>query len=173
MAWGWYAPLLVTLFVGILQFWGLGNPHKITFDETYYAKDAYSLLMQHYAGLHRQPGHAEGQRGRPGDQLRLDARTSSRDQPEQVVHPEVGKWMIAFGEWVFGLNPFGWRFSSAFIGTLMILVMCRLVRRLTGSTLLGCVAGLLLGFDGLHFVMSRFALLDIFWPSGCSARPTA
>src|SRR5699024_8410588 len=42
------------------------------------------------------------------------------------------------------------------------LVMCRLVRRLTGSNLLGCVAGLLLCFDGMHFVLSRLALLDIF-----------
>jgi dolichyl-phosphate-mannose-protein mannosyltransferase len=41
-------------------------------------------------------------------------------------------------------------------------VMCRLARRLTGSTALGLVAGLLLSFDGLHFVLSRLALLDIF-----------
>ena len=40
--------------------------------------------------------------------------------------------------------------------------MVRLARRLTGSTLLGCVAGLLLCFDGLQFVLSRLALLDIF-----------
>ena len=44
----------------------------------------------------------------------------------------------------------------------MVLVMCRLLRRMTGSTVLGCVAGLLLMFDGLHFVLSRLALLDIF-----------
>ncbi|MEJ7741547.1 MAG: phospholipid carrier-dependent glycosyltransferase [Nocardioidaceae bacterium] len=78
------------------------------------------------------------------------------------MHPEVGKWMIAFGEWVFGLTPLGWRSSAAVTGALMVLVMCRLVRRLTGSTLLGCVAGALLALDGLHFVMSRLALLDIF-----------
>jgi dolichyl-phosphate-mannose--protein O-mannosyl transferase len=40
--------------------------------------------------------------------------------------------------------------------------MCRFVRRLTGSTLLGCVGGLLLSLDGLHLVLSRLALLDIF-----------
>ncbi len=44
----------------------------------------------------------------------------------------------------------------------MVMVMCRLARRLTGSTMLGCVAGLLLCFDGLHLVLSRLALLDIF-----------
>ena len=44
----------------------------------------------------------------------------------------------------------------------MVLVMVRLVRRLTGSTLLGGVAGLLLCFDGLQLVLSRLALLDIY-----------
>ena len=38
----------------------------------------------------------------------------------------------------------------------------RIARRMTRSTLLGCVAGLLLALDGLEFVMSRTALLDIF-----------
>ena len=79
-----------------------------------------------------------------------------------VVHPEVGKWLIALGEKAFGMDPFGWRISAAVVGSLMVLVMCRLARRLTGSTLLGCVAGLLLCFDGLHLVLSRLALLDIF-----------
>jgi dolichyl-phosphate-mannose-protein mannosyltransferase len=44
----------------------------------------------------------------------------------------------------------------------MVMVMVRLGRRLTGSTLLGVTAGLLLCFDGLQFVLSRLALLDIF-----------
>jgi len=161
MAWGWYAPLLVTAFVGIFQFWGLTYPHKITFDETYYAKDAYSLLVKHYA-----QSFVDSPDTNYNDSDRLINHGSTdgifSGVPSLVVHPEVGKWMIAVGEWIFGLTPLGWRFSAAVVGTLMILVMCRLVRRLTGSTMLGCVAGLLLGFDGLHFVMSRFALLDIF-----------
>jgi dolichyl-phosphate-mannose-protein mannosyltransferase len=40
--------------------------------------------------------------------------------------------------------------------------MCRVARRLTRSTLLGCTAGLLLSFDGLEFVLSRTGILDIF-----------
>ena len=35
-------------------------------------------------------------------------------------------------------------------------------RRLTGSTLLGLVAGLLLALDGFSFVISRLGLLDVF-----------
>ena len=79
-----------------------------------------------------------------------------------VVHPEVGKWLIALGEKAFGMDPFGWRIAAAVVGSLMVLVMCRFVRRVTGSTALGLVGGLLLALDGLHLVLSRLALLDIF-----------
>jgi dolichyl-phosphate-mannose--protein O-mannosyl transferase len=81
---------------------------------------------------------------------------------EFVVHPPFGKILIAGGEWVFGLTPFGWRFAVAAAGSLAILILARVARRMTRSTLLGCVAGLLLALDGLEFVMSRTALLDIF-----------
>jgi dolichyl-phosphate-mannose--protein O-mannosyl transferase len=79
-----------------------------------------------------------------------------------IVHPMVGKYLIGFSEWIFGMNPFGWRFASAVVGTLMVLVMVRLVRRLTGSMVVAATGGLLLCFDGLQFVLSRLALLDIF-----------
>lgn len=78
----------------------------------------------------------------------------------------MGKWLIALGEWAFGMNPFGWRFMVALLGTLSVLLVCRIGRRLLRSTALGCLAGTLLAVDGLHFVMSRTALLDLivmFW----------
>ena len=78
------------------------------------------------------------------------------------MQPEVGKLLIAAGEWLFGLNSFGWRFSSAVFGSLAILLMCRIARRMTRSTLLGCIAGLLMSLDGLEFVLSRTGILDIF-----------
>ena len=49
--------------------------------------------------------------------------------------------MIALGEWMFGVTPFGWRFMAALIGTLSVLILCRVARRMTGSTLLGCRPG--------------------------------
>ena len=52
--------------------------------------------------------------------------------------------------------------ASAFFGSLAILVMCRIARRMTRSTLLGCLAGLLMALDGLEFVLSRTGILDIF-----------
>src|SRR5262249_19477886 len=79
-----------------------------------------------------------------------------------ALPPPFGKVLIAGGEWLFGLSPFGWRFASAMVGSLSILLLARIARRMTRSTLLGCFAGLLLALDGLEFVMSRTALLDIF-----------
>ncbi len=157
---GWLAPLGVTLLAGVIRFWNLTTPPALTFDETYYAKDAWALLTKGYA--------AQFIDAKKADPIINGGSTKGifSGQVNQVVHPDFGKWMIAVGEWMFGLTPLGWRFIPALVGTLMVLVTCRLVRRLTGSTLLGCVAGLLLAFDGLEFVMSRFALVDIllaFW----------
>ena len=83
------------------------------------------------------------------------------DTAAYVVHPPLGKWIIATGEQLFGFNPFGWRVAIAVLGTLSILLLARLVRRVTGSTVLGTIAGFLLAIDGLHLVMSRTALLDL------------
>src|SRR6202007_577669 len=53
-------------------------------------------------------------------------------------------------------------FTVALTGTLSILILARVVRRMTRSTLLGCIAGLLMALDGLELVLSRTAILDIF-----------
>ena len=152
---GWTASIAVALLAFLLRLWHLGKPHVFEFDETYYAKDAWSLLSFGY----------ERDATAKANDLLLSGHTTSgvfKDTPEMIVHPEVGKLLIALGEKAFGMDPFGWRISAAVVGALMVLVMCRLARRLTGSTMLGCVAGLLLSLDGLHFVLSRLALLDIF-----------
>ena len=33
-----------------------------------------------------------------------------------IVHPPVGKWLIALGEKAFGMDPFGWRVAAAITG---------------------------------------------------------
>src|SRR5580704_549298 len=157
--WGWLGPLLVTAFGAFLRFDRLQVPRAIVFDETYYAKDAWSIL--HHGVEWNLVSNA--------NTLILAGHTNIF-QPcngtsacgEYVVQPEVGKLLIAAGEWLFGLNPFGWRFASAVFGSLAILLMCRIARRLTRSTLLGCIAGLLMSLDGLEFVLSRTGILDIF-----------
>ena len=150
----WVGTAAVTLLALFLRLWKLGKPDAFLFDETYYAKDAWSML--HF-------GYAQNYVDKANDEI-LAGHTDGlwNGIPNMVVHPEVGKWLIAMGEHTFGMTPFGWRFASAVVGSLMVMVMIRLARRVTRSTLLGLVAGLLMCFDGLQLVLSRLALLDIF-----------
>jgi len=154
---GWGVTLLVTVFAGLLRFIRLDQPATALtdkgvprigyiFDEEYYACDAHNLVK--YGAEH---ATAAGQPWcTPGD------------GPSFVVHPPLGKWLIGLGEKVFGFDTFGWRFAAALFGTLTVLLVVRIGRRMTGSTLLGGLAGFLLALDGMHFVQSRVAMLDVF-----------
>ncbi|MCD5355258.1 phospholipid carrier-dependent glycosyltransferase, partial [Kineosporia mesophila] len=154
---GWFAVLAVTAFGGFIRFWHLGRPGTLVFDETYYVKQGWSMIRAGYELAWQGKGEEVDPRWNRGD---IDVFTSN---PDFVVHPPVGKWMIGLGEWIFGpTSSFGWRFSSALVGTLSILMITLIARRLFGSTLLGLTAGLLLSIDGEHFVHSRTGLLDIF-----------
>ena len=152
--WGWAGPLLVTAFAAYLRFDRLSIPRSIVFDETYYVKDAFGILR--YGVEHNLVG------GNTDAMVAHGQTHIFSGGGEFVVHPPMGKVLIAAGEAMFGLTPFGWRFAVAVVGSLSVLLLARIARRMTRSTLLGCVAGLLLALDGLEFVMSRTALLDIF-----------
>ena len=161
---GWILPLVITALGGFLRFWNLGQPGQVIFDETYYAKDAWSMYV--YGWEHSwqdssvaDPALAGSGSGRPGAHGTA-LFTCLPQCPEFVVHPPAGKWIIGLGEQVWGLNPVGWRLMDAVLGTLAIYVLARTARRMLRSTLCGCIAGLLLSFDGLSFVMARTGLLD-------------
>jgi dolichyl-phosphate-mannose-protein mannosyltransferase len=164
--WGWIGPLLITLLSGWLRFNRLSAPDAVIFDETYYAKDAWSIL-QHGVEWIVVP-NVPSTNSNYVNNLIIAGHTNifqactGTGCGEYVVQPELGKLLIAVGEWLYGLTTMGWRFASAVFGTLAILVMCRVARRMTRSTLLGCTAGLLLSLDGLEFVLSRTGILDIF-----------
>lgn len=152
---GWLWALAVTVLAGVLRFWDLARPHELVFDETYYVKQAFSLLTLGYEG-------AWGEDANPafaaGDTSLLGT------DPEYVVHPPVGKWMIALGIRLGGgvESSFAWRFAAAVCGTLAVLMIARIGRRLFASTALGATAGLLLAVDGQAIVHSRISLLDPF-----------
>jgi dolichyl-phosphate-mannose--protein O-mannosyl transferase len=134
----WLATGGVVLVAAILRLIGLSHPPGKIFDETYYATEGATLFHH-------------------GIEWNLE-----NDGPKYVVHPPLGKWIIGLGEWMFGENEFGWRIASVVAGVLSILIVVRIGRRLFRSTVLGCAAGLLMCLDGMHFVLSRSALLDIF-----------
>jgi dolichyl-phosphate-mannose--protein O-mannosyl transferase len=134
----WLAAFLVTVVGLLLRMVNLAHPKELVFDEVYYANEAWDLL-QH------------GVEWNPED-----------NTPQYVVHPPLGKWMIGLGEQIFGYNSFGWRIAAVTVGVISILLIVLAARRLFRSTVLAATAGLLMSLDGMHFVLSRAALLDIF-----------
>ncbi|MFY7065596.1 dolichyl-phosphate-mannose--protein mannosyltransferase [Nocardiopsis changdeensis] len=164
-AWiAWLGAVLVAAFAGALRFVGFGEPPRIYFDETYYAKDAYGLLNYGYE-------HETVEEPVDADALLQDGATADifTGGGDFIVHPPVGKWMIALGDLLWGALPFGesmtpeaWRFASVLAGIASVLILVRVATRMTRSVLLGCTAGVILALDGLHFTLSRVAMLDIF-----------
>lgn len=150
----WVGPTLVTLFAAFLRFFRLSTPGSLVFDETYYVKQAYSLLTLGYEGRWAEDSDSAFATG--------DFSGLSTDA-DYVVHPPVGKWLIAIGMRLFGAdNPVGWRFMAALLGSLTVLLLARAATHIFGSSIYGSAAGLLLAVDGLHLVHSRTSLLDIF-----------
>nr|WP_237774506.1 phospholipid carrier-dependent glycosyltransferase [Actinosynnema sp. ALI-1.44] len=137
---GWLVAGVLAVVGGWVRFQNLGTPTDPrgtpVFDEKYYAANAWQMLRN---------GWVEDN---PGFNL--------------TVHPPLAKQLIALGEALFGYSGWGWRFAAAAAGTLMVLMIVRIARRLTRSTLLGAVAGVLLICDGVVHLMSRMAMLDIF-----------
>lgn len=153
----WAGILLVTVVGGVLRFVRLDQPGRLVFDETYYVKQAWSLLRY---------GHErEIKEGLEEPDVRWNAGDPDvfGTLPDLVVHPPVGKWMIALGQLLLGPeDPTGWRLASAVVGTLSILVLGRVAWHLWHNVLLSVAAAALLAVDGHHFVQSRIGLLDVF-----------
>ena len=149
----WLVPLLVTAVAAVMRFTNLSFPDRLIFDETYYPKDAYSLLLSGYERRWDEDVDAAFARGE----------AQPLDEAAYVVHPPLGKWLIALGMLAFGPdNGLGWRFSAAVAGTVSVLLVTLVAQRLFRSVALGALAGLLLAVEGHHLVMSRIGLLDIF-----------
>ena len=150
--WYWGGPILVTLLAAVLRFWNLGHPQALVFDETYYVKDAWTLLHNGY-----ESGWPEGA---DADFVAGDT-DIFLDEPAYVVHPPLGKWMIALGMAAFGADSaFWWRATTALAGTAAVLLLALVARRLLPSTIVAVIAAFLLAVDGNAIVMSRVALLD-------------
>ena len=151
---GWIATVVTTLIAAFTRLWNLGSPHEIMFDETYYVKDAYSIWHLGYEGTWAQNANASFVRG-----------NFSTLSPEAsfVVHPPLGKWLIATGMELTGpASSWGWRLAVALAGIATVFLLCRLVWRLFPSPLLVGLAGLFLAVDGVGITESRIGLLDGF-----------
>jgi dolichyl-phosphate-mannose--protein O-mannosyl transferase len=130
------APLVIAIASLLLRLFNIASIKSFIFDEVYYVDGARDLL-------------AYG--------VEVDGSAA-----EFVVHPPIGKWMIASGIKLFGDNPLGWRIATAVAGSLMILLVAAIVHRLFYSPFLTVIASALMAVDGMALVHSRTALLDNF-----------
>ena len=138
----------------VLRLWGLGAIEELIFDETYYVKDGYAITQE---GVEMSWPEEPDAAFEAGD---ID---SYEADGAYVVHPPLGKWLIGGGMTLLGADsPWGWRLSSALLGSLAVLLLARIGRRLFRSTTAGLIAGLLLAVDGVTLVHSRTSLLDPF-----------
>lgn len=149
----WYTSAALAVLSAALRLPNIGWPKTLVFDETYYAKDAYSLLNFGYERAFVDGANEQIVAGN------LDVFTEA---PAFVVHPPLGKWMIAIGEAALGMNPTGWRISAAVVGIVMVVLVHRIALRLFANPWTAAMAGLFMAIDGIAIVLSRTALLDQF-----------
>lgn len=134
----WLVTAVIVTLAAILRLVGLDRPKGYIFDEVYYPTDAWDMLQHGVEWDEKVNGAA------------------------YVVHPPLGKWLIALGQLAFDNTEVGWRVPAAVAGTLMILILIRVAYRLFHSVVLAGAAGLLMTVDGFQLVLSRTSLLDIF-----------
>jgi dolichyl-phosphate-mannose-protein mannosyltransferase len=138
----WAALAVLGGGAALVRLAGLSRPVGLVFDEIFYAQNACRYVI-----------------GTPDCGI---------DQLASRAHPPLGNWIIGLGIKLFGYDEFGWRVMSAVAGTVGVLLLYLLIRRLLRSarpvagTLGAFAAAALLAGDFLHLVQSRVAMLDVF-----------
>lgn len=126
------------LLIGILSIFfflfGIGTPPSPYFDEPYYVVGARSFL------------------------------SGTQDMnPLDPPYPPVGKILMAAAMKVAGDNPMGWRLASASFGALTLVAIFLWTYLLLGDYGLALTAAALSLLNNFLFVMSRVAMLDVFY----------
>jgi dolichyl-phosphate-mannose--protein O-mannosyl transferase len=140
----WLVPMLC--FVGALALYlpRLSVPPRYMYDETYHAYTA----ARYVAGDH--------------NAYLWNIRAPRAGSAYTWNHPPVGLWLIAAGIAVWGDRALGWRFASAVFGAFGVVLAYVLARRLSGNRAAAELTAALLLLEGLWFVQSRIAMLDVF-----------
>jgi dolichyl-phosphate-mannose--protein O-mannosyl transferase len=136
------AVILILIASATVRLYELQRPNVLVFDETYYARDAHTILDGYLGPM---PLYS----WEPGKEI-------------SWPHPEYGKFAIAVGEAAFGNTSFGWRVVPAITGTLLLVLIYPIGRRLGLAPVWALLGLILAAADFLGIVQSRIATLDIF-----------
>ena len=82
--------------------------------------------------------------------------------PYEISHPPLGKEILSLGVLLFGMTPFGWRFSGTLFGVLMLPVLYLLLKRLFGGREVPALGTVVLAADFMHFTQTRIATIDTY-----------
>jgi dolichyl-phosphate-mannose-protein mannosyltransferase len=126
------------LLIGVLSFlfflFGIGTAPSPFFDEPYYVVGARSFL------------------------------TGDRDtNPQDPPYPPLGKILMATAMKVAGDDPLGWRLASTVFGALTLVAIFFWTYLLLDDYGLALTAAALSFLNNFLFVMSRTAMLDVFY----------
>ena len=80
----------------------------------------------------------------------------------ETTHPPLGKLIMAVGIAIFGMTPFGWRFTGATFGILMLPLLYVLLKKLFGRTRYSVIGTALFAFDFMHFSLTRLGTIDSY-----------
>ncbi|QDZ43493.1 dolichyl-phosphate-mannose--protein mannosyltransferase [Corynebacterium sp. sy039] len=140
-----YSTALVAFLAFFTRFVGLStitDAHTPVFDEKHYVPQAWDMVRSWMnpilGGIESNPGYG------------------------LVVHPPLAKQIEAYGEFLFGYTPLGWRVMTALFGVGTVMLTMALARRISHSSAVATFAGILALFDGVLLVSSRYGMLDIF-----------
>ena len=79
--------------------------------------------------------------------------------PYEISHPPLGKLILGLGIRLFGMVPFGWRFSGTLTGVLMLPALYLFLKKLCGGTAVPFCGTAVFAFDFMHYFQTRLATI--------------
>ena len=86
--------------------------------------------------------------------------------PYEITHPPLGKIIIGLGIRLFGMVPFGWRFTGVLFGVLMLPLLYLLLKRMLDNTKVAACITIVFALDFMHYTQTRISTIDtygVFW----------
>ncbi|MDR2938774.1 MAG: phospholipid carrier-dependent glycosyltransferase [Clostridiales bacterium] len=78
------------------------------------------------------------------------------------THPHLGKIIMSIGVLLFGMTPFGWRFSGTTMGVLMLPVFYLFAKRVFRNRDWALFATSVFALDFMHYVQTRIGTIDSY-----------
>ncbi len=82
--------------------------------------------------------------------------------PYEVTHPPMGKLILGLGIRLFGMTPFGWRFSGTLFGVLMLPILYIFLKNMFGKTPVAACGTILFAAEFMHLTQTRIATIDTY-----------